>query len=326
MVTRTIDCFLNGFFLCIFMATKSKEKSLTKKVKKTTKSNEENRLRLDLLREISILVAGKNTGLLVEILYDKENVNEFLIAKKMGLTINQVRNILYKLSDESLVSFSRKKDKKKGWYTYFWTVDFEKAMVLLKQVIENRIYQLEHKLNSRNSKQFYVCTICKSEIAEENALLQDFTCPECGEIYELKDSSETIAELQKAIEKLSEKLGLINNELDRLEELNQKKVKRRIKKAKKEKDKKRKEAAVKRAKTRKENKAKKEATKKKTTKKSSKKKSAKKKLAKKSSKKIAKKKTTKKSSKKIAKKKSSNKTNSSIKSRLSKVVKRISHK
>ena len=50
---------------------------------------------------------------IVDLLYGKANVNEFLIAKKLNVTINQARNILYKLGDEGLVSFIRKKDKKK---------------------------------------------------------------------------------------------------------------------------------------------------------------------------------------------------------------------
>jgi len=61
------------------------------------------------LKEICLNLVGKNAGAVVDLLFNKENVNEFLIADKLGLTINQTRNVLYKLSDNGLVSFARKK-------------------------------------------------------------------------------------------------------------------------------------------------------------------------------------------------------------------------
>src|SRR3989344_5440571 len=96
------------------------------KNKKQNKVNESNSkvitsLDLDLLKDITSSVGGKNAAQIVDLLLDKKHINEFIVAKKLELTINQTRNILYKLSDEGLVSSIRKKDKKKGWYTYFWT-------------------------------------------------------------------------------------------------------------------------------------------------------------------------------------------------------------
>ncbi|MEI6850177.1 MAG: hypothetical protein WCK29_03995, partial [archaeon] len=75
-------------------------------------------MQVSILREVVSTIAGERAKTIIDLLIDKKNVNEFLIAKKMKLTINQTRNILYKLGDEGLVSFIRKKDAKKGgWYT-----------------------------------------------------------------------------------------------------------------------------------------------------------------------------------------------------------------
>ena len=71
-------------------------------------------MQINLLKSLVEEMAGQGASQIVDILYNKKDINEFLIAKKMNLTINQVRNILYKLSAEGLVSFIRKKDKKKG--------------------------------------------------------------------------------------------------------------------------------------------------------------------------------------------------------------------
>ena len=81
------------------------------------------------LKEAMSILVGKQGEELVNLLDTKKYVNEFLIAKKLDITINQTRNILYKLSDSGLVSSTRKKDKKKGWYTYFWKIEILKSLL-----------------------------------------------------------------------------------------------------------------------------------------------------------------------------------------------------
>lgn len=212
--------------------TAKKQNSKTKGKKINALESEPLKLqKLIFIREIAGSLVGKNAGAVIDLLFDRENVNEFLIAEKLGLTINQTRNVLYKLSDNGLVSFARKKDKKKGWYTYFWTLNPERGLSLLKESLLKEIRHLEMQLRSREIKQFYICKICKSEIAEENALLHNFTCPECGEIYELSDSSDIIKDLNNSLNKLRKKTAEIDEELEMIE-------KKRIEKQEKETEKK----------------------------------------------------------------------------------------
>ena len=63
-------------------------------------------------------VAGKDVLPLVKTLKNKKNVSEFKLADDIKEEINTTRNMLYRLLDNNLVSFVRKKDKKKGWYIY----------------------------------------------------------------------------------------------------------------------------------------------------------------------------------------------------------------
>lgn len=184
-----------------------KEKPL-RKIKRFDKKQ------LELLKKIVESIAGQNASDIVNILYGRENVNEFIIAKKLKITINQARNILYKLADEGLVSFIRKKDKKNGgWYTYFWTLDIRKSLVALQKKILNEIENMENQLKSKKTKRFYYCPNCEMEMSEENALLHDFTCPECGEVFELKDNLEAIESLEKDIQELKDNLVFVEEEI-----------------------------------------------------------------------------------------------------------------
>ena len=166
-----------------------------------------------LLKEIMVSIAGKQAEEIVDLLDGKKYVNEFIIAKKLNLTINQTRNILYKISDNGLVSFTRKKDKRKGWYTYFWKIEIMKCLEFLKAELNKKIEQIQYQIKSRETKEFYVCDRCHIEFNEENALIHNFTCPECGNILSRKDNSLIIKEYNKEMDKLRKELALVEEEL-----------------------------------------------------------------------------------------------------------------
>ncbi len=187
------------------------------------------------LKEIIGLIVGKQAEGVADLLDSNKHVNEFIIAKKLGLTINQTRNILYKISDQGLVSFVRKKDKKKGWYTYFWKIEVLKALEFYEGILLNKIDEINNQIKSRETKQFYVCELCKVEFNEETALLKDFTCSECGSVFSLKDNSLLIKELKKNLAKLEKELSLVREEIEKERDLLDKKRVREINAREKEK-------------------------------------------------------------------------------------------
>ena len=191
-------------------------------------------MQIKLLNDVVGLIAGKTAVDIVNLLYGKKNVNEFLIAKKLSLTINQIRNILYKLSDSNLVSFSRKKDKRKGWYTYYWTLNLDKVYELLEKTIEKDLENLKAQLKSRQQKNFYVCKVCQVEVSEETALLHQFTCQECGEIYVLNTDKKIIKDLENKISRQEKELESVKIELREIDKQNYKKIEKEVKKAKAE--------------------------------------------------------------------------------------------
>ena len=240
------------------------------------------------LKSIVEHLTNKQSAAIVDLLVGKKDVNEFLISKKLGLTINQTRNILYKLSDFGLVSFIRKKDKRKGWYIYFWTLNVAKSLKLLEQRLKKQLQNLEQQLKSRTQKRYYLCQTCNIEVTEEAALLNDFICHECEEVFELMNNEEIIKKLEKEIIKTRRELEIVTQELTSEEEKLEKKKERKIKRVEAEKKAKRKKAREKRKKEK--EKSKKKTNKKKTSnpKKKTKKKTSKKKASKKTKKKTKK--------------------------------------
>lgn len=187
------------------------------------------------LREVVISVVGKQAEEIVELLNTKKYINEFLIAKKLKITINQARNILYKLSDQGLVSSIRKKDKKKGWYTYFWKLEILKCLEFLRGVLSKKVEQTNQHLKSKETKEFYVCERCDREFTEENALLHDFTCSECGGVFNVKDKTKILAILRKELIRLHKEIEFIDEEIKKEKEKLGKEKEKVFKKVEKEK-------------------------------------------------------------------------------------------
>lgn len=243
-----------------------------------------NKLIYDLVEDI----AGEEIIPLIDLLWGKEHVSEFKLADKLEITVNKVRNMLYKLHSHNLVTFIRKKDKRKGWYIYYWTFDLKQALDFLIYLKKERVILLGDKLSQRQIEDYFrcpnKCVIYKYDIAMES----DFKCPECGSVLEKLDMKKQVFRLKKKIKilgneledagvYLKEEIEKIEKKKARLEKRLKKKVKRkRKKKVKKKKIKKKaKKKFKKKAKKRPKKKVKKK--KKKKVKKKKKKKAKKKK-------------------------------------------------
>lgn len=200
-----------------------------KKVIKVSSAKTSKDSQIKLLSDLVEGMAGENTGRIVNILFGRKDVNEFNVSKKMNLTINQVRNILYKLSADGLVTFIRKKDKRKGWYIYYWTLETEKCFVKLEQALVSRIKELTDDLKNRETKRYYYCKFCNIEATEEVALENGFTCNECAEVYELMDNTNLIKEAKAKITKTERDLEMIRVELSMTREKISKKAAKKIK-------------------------------------------------------------------------------------------------
>lgn len=153
--------------------------------------------------EIVSEVAGEDVLPLVKALRNKSNVSEFKLADSIKKEINLTRNMLYRLYDNNLVSFIRKKDKKKGWYIYYWTFNQKRIKDLAKDIKKKKLERFVERLNREKNTQFYMCASKCLRLDFEQSHDFNFKCPECGLLMDMEDNSKKIKELQSEIEKLS---------------------------------------------------------------------------------------------------------------------------
>ncbi len=150
-------------------------------------------------------VAGEDTVEVVEyILENGENISEFLISEKLEIPMNMLRNRLYRLQENNLITFTRKKDKKKGWYIYYWTFNHPQSISMIKKMKDSRITNLKKRLEREDSSIFYTCSSKCLRTKFDRAMENNFLCAECGKILKEQDNSKIIKEIKKELSLLEE--------------------------------------------------------------------------------------------------------------------------
>ncbi|MEK6903171.1 MAG: hypothetical protein AABW64_00810 [Nanoarchaeota archaeon] len=185
------------------------------------------RLSTTLINELVTELAGHDTVRLVDFLYDKINVSEFKLADALILTVNQVRNLLYRLDEHNLVNSIRKKDKKKGWYEYYWTLDLVRMQHTIIERNKEKILRLNASLKEDQYKHYYFCPNTCMRVGAEEALELQFKCPECGSIFKQEDNAARHENMQQEIKKreanLQEAKQAVEVQLDLEAEMKKKK-------------------------------------------------------------------------------------------------------
>ncbi len=159
-----------------------------------------------LLQETIAEVAGPDVWPLVRALRNKKNISEFKLADAIKKEINLTRNMLYRLYDHHLVTFIRKKDKKKGWYIYYWTFNPKRVKELVRNLKKTRVERLKERLEREKSTNFFMCANKCIRLDFDQATEFEYKCPECGEILQQEDNTKRIAELEKELQRLEKEL------------------------------------------------------------------------------------------------------------------------
>jgi len=148
-------------------------------------------------------IVGPDVVPILKLLKRKSTFSEVQLAKEAKYEINQVRNQLYRLYQHDLVSFTRKIDKEKKWYVYYWQFKPRRLKELVMSVNKETLQKLEERLKREKGTQFYMCSNGCSRVDFEAAADDHFKCPECGLLMEQHDNSRTIEEVGNRISQLN---------------------------------------------------------------------------------------------------------------------------
>ncbi|MFA5797586.1 MAG: hypothetical protein WC916_06165 [Candidatus Woesearchaeota archaeon] len=181
-----------------FPKTSANQKDAAPKVKFQKISEERRKLIEEVVKEL----VSEDALPIVYYLIGRTKVSEFVIAQDLDLEIHKARNLLYKLFEQNILSFIRKKDKIKGWYICYWDFNERSLLFLNEKINVARLSKLRERLEKESSSTFYMCKTACTRMDFERAMEFNFKCPECGELMDEQNNVRTIEFLQERIKEL----------------------------------------------------------------------------------------------------------------------------
>lgn len=194
-------------------ASKKPKTNPVKKAAKKTSRKASFRVTPKLRDQVITDVAGQDSLDVVEYLRGKENISEFIIARELEQEINAIRNKLYRLLQSNLVRFNRKKDKQKGWYIYYWTLNLNQVKYIHLNLKKKRLDGLQERLKREQSHFFFACSDRCIRLDFEQAISFEYKCPECGELLHQEDNAAIISQIQQEIEQLTAEISDIEQSI-----------------------------------------------------------------------------------------------------------------
>lgn len=176
------------------------------KLQKAVLKAHENKTKKSPFNDLIMQIAGEEAVKITDFLKDKTNTSEFIIAEKTKIEIHKTRTILYRLLENNLASFNRKKDKIKGWYICYWDLTPKNAGHTLLKLKKEKLDKLKDRLREEQENQYYMCKNACIRMNFEKSVDFEFKCPECGEIMNLLDNKRTIEFLENNIKNLEKEL------------------------------------------------------------------------------------------------------------------------
>lgn len=154
------------------------------------------------------LMFDEKAARIFEYIYKRlDEVQDEEIARELGLKLNEVRRILYALSEQGFVSYRRVRDKNTGWYTYYWRVRKDEILSLIQSRKKVVLSKLKLRLQAEETNTFYECPTDGTRYTFDEALENEFRCPRCGSQLVYADNSNIIRVLKKYINILERELS-----------------------------------------------------------------------------------------------------------------------
>ncbi len=162
----------------------------------------------ETLDQIAFILGGEEGVVIINVVKGVEEITVEEIAEETGIQINEVRKILYRFYNHSLVTSRRFRDKETGWFIFQWRLQPELIEAFVTGMKQKILRKLESRLEYELRHEFYHCgnDSCP-RITFEEAMETVFNCPYCGEPVRPRDNDSYVEFLEGKIEEISGELA-----------------------------------------------------------------------------------------------------------------------
>ena len=161
----------------------------------------------ELLIKVGKIIGGDEAVQIILALRDLGEATDDQIMAKTGIGLNEIRKVLFKLHNHSIVQCTRERDQNSGWFTFRWNLQPDQVEgFILSQ--KNRILNILNKrLEYEKSHDFYNCNTPRCRrVTFEDAMELVFRCPNCEEPLQPFDNSKIVQVLEEKILKLRKEI------------------------------------------------------------------------------------------------------------------------
>jgi len=159
------------------------------------------------LMKVARLFGGDEAVTVVNILKNKSEATDEMLANESTVRLNTVRKILYKLYDHGLVSCTRVRDEKTGWFIFYWKLQMDQLDAFIRSRKRRVLEKLKHKLDYETNHSFFICKKCGDvRVTFEEAMESSFRCSKCGGQLESSENAPVVEFLEKRIKQIEDEL------------------------------------------------------------------------------------------------------------------------
>ena len=164
------------------------------------------------LIKIANLFGGEEAVTVVKSLKKLGEATDDMIANdckaEKEVRLNSVRKILYKLYDHGLVSCTRVRDEKTGWFIFYWRLQPDQLDAFIRSRKKRILDKLKMRLDYERNHTFFVCkTDPDVRVTFEDAMETSFKCAKCGKQLESSENGGMISVLGTRIERIEAELS-----------------------------------------------------------------------------------------------------------------------
>jgi transcription initiation factor TFIIE subunit alpha len=160
------------------------------------------------LIKVANLFGGEEAVTVVKSLKKLGEGTDETVTNDCAVRLNTVRKILYKLYDHGLVSCTRVRDEKTGWFIFYWRLQPDQLDAFIRSRKRRTLDKLKQRLEYERNHTFFVCkTDGDIRVTFEEAMESSFRCSKCGKQLESLDNAADVAILENKVQMIEAELS-----------------------------------------------------------------------------------------------------------------------
>jgi len=162
----------------------------------------------DTLAKVANIIGGEEAVKIIVALKEMGEATDDQLIPNTEMKLNDIRKVLFKLYNHSIVQCDRSRDENTGWFIFKWRIQLDQVEGFINSQKRRMLKILTTRLVYETNNDFYYCgTLGCNRIHFEDAVELVFRCPKCGKSLQHYNNDALIKALTDKIEQLEKELA-----------------------------------------------------------------------------------------------------------------------